>query len=234
MPRPRNVRDACGTDSIEATRRTRARAAAEIAFVILCVFIAEWVVIPIFGRHSRVGMIPVAAVFVFGFFSHRTRGESARDIGFSGHNFGRASCLLLLWMIPAGVILLGAGFALGSLHRAFPLNPGGLFLSQLALFLWGLMQQYALQAIVNRRAQDIWGGGAVSIGVVALIFASLHLPNLWLTLATLVGGVFWAWVYQRAPNLLALALSHSLMTTVLASSLSKTLLHGLRVGYHYF
>jgi membrane protease YdiL (CAAX protease family) len=60
------------------------------------------------------------------------------------------------------------------------------------------------------------------------------MPNLHLTVATLLSGLLWAWAYQRMPNLIALALSHSLMTTVLASSFSTAALHGLRVGYNYF
>jgi membrane protease YdiL (CAAX protease family) len=44
----------------------------------------------------------------------------------------------------------------------------------------------------------------------------------------------WAWVYQRAPNLWALALSHALMTWVLISTLPADALEGLRVGYKYF
>jgi membrane protease YdiL (CAAX protease family) len=62
----------------------------------------------------------------------------------------------------------------------------------------------------------------------------LHFPNPWLSLATFVGGVIWAWVYQRAPNLPALALSHSLMTLVLIWTLPASALGGLRVGFNYF
>ncbi len=210
------------------------RAAAEIAFVVLCVLIAEWAVIPIFGRSKSVGMIPVAIVFLFGYFSHRARGETAREIGLGRHNFAAALRLLVLWMIPAAAVLVVAGWLCGSLHFRLPSGWSRFAEGQVWLLLWALMQQYALQAIVNRRSQQIWGRGVASVAVVALIFAALHLPNLWLMAATLGAGVLWAAVYQRYPNLYALAVSHSLMTTILASSLSPHLLHGLRVGYNYF
>ena len=228
------VRTLDSSRSIDNPARNRGRAAAEITFVILCVLIAEWAIIPIYGRRNSVGMIPIAGVFLFGFFSHRARRESAREIGFSLNDFLRALRLLVLWMMAGAAVLVVLGWFMGSLHFTRPKNWSTFALGQLSLFTWGLMQQYALQAIVNRRAQEIWGKGTPSVIAVALVFAGLHLPNLWLTAATLAGGILWAAVYQRAPNLFALALSHSIMTTVLACSISPAVLHGLRVGYNCF
>jgi membrane protease YdiL (CAAX protease family) len=222
------------TDTSCRVDHLRARAAAEIAFVTLCVLIAEWGVIPIFGRRKSIGIILILMVFLFGFLSHRVRGETAREIGFTGRNFGSAFRLLVMWMVPAAGTLLGVGWLVGSLHFNPPRDWAILVQRQLWLFLWALMQQYALQAIVNRRAQEIWGRGAPSIAAAALLFAALHLPNLWLMAATLAGGLLWAAVYQKHPNLYALAFSHSLMTTVFASSTSPDVLHSLRVGYNYF
>ncbi len=219
---------------LEHADKRRIRAAMEIAFVVFCVLISEWAVIPIFGRSKKIGMIPIAVVLVFCYFSHRARGESARDIGFSRSDFVTAFRLLLLWMITASAFLFILGWRLGSVHFNHSHSWRYLALSQLWLFLWGLMQQYALQAVVNRRAQEIWGKGVVSILFAALLFSALHVPNLWLMLATFLGGILWTAVYQKAPNLFALALSHSLMTTVLSSTISSALLHGLRVGYNYF
>lgn len=102
------------------------------------------------------------------------------------------------------------------------------------LFVWGLVQQYALQAFINRRVQEIRGTGIVSILFVASIFALLHLPNFWLSVATFFGGLIWTWAYQRSPNLFALALSHALMTIVLILTVPNSDLHGMRVGYGYF
>jgi len=100
--------------------------------------------------------------------------------------------------------------------------------------LWGFLQQYALQGFINRRAQLVWGRGPLSVLVVALTFALLHLPNPWLMLATFAGGLVWARAYQREPNLLALGLSHGLMTWVLISAFPSAALHNLRVGYKFF
>jgi membrane protease YdiL (CAAX protease family) len=80
----------------------------------------------------------------------------------------------------------------------------------------------------------LWGAGARSTLFVASVFALLHLPNPWLTVATFCGGLLWAWAYQREPNLLAAAFSHSVMTVVLVTTVPYSALGGMRVGYGYF
>jgi membrane protease YdiL (CAAX protease family) len=55
-----------------------------------------------------------------------------------------------------------------------------------------------------------------------------------LAVATFAGGLIWAYAYQRAPNLVALALSHALMSILLAVSLPASLINSLRVGIKYF
>ena len=219
---------------IDRLGRRRVRAASEIGVIVLGVLIAEWAVIPLFGRGKKVGVIFIAGVLLLSFLSQRSRGEGARDIGFTSRGFLRAFRMLLPWMILASAFLIVMGGTLGSLSYRGPKGWTAFALAQLWLFLWGFMQQYALQAVINRRAQEIWGIGWPSVTATALIFAALHLPNVWLTVATLGGGLLWAAVYQRAPNLFALALSHSLMTTALGSSISPAVLRGMRVGYNYF
>jgi membrane protease YdiL (CAAX protease family) len=78
------------------------------------------------------------------------------------------------------------------------------------------------------------GRGWGSVLIVAVVFALLHLPNVWITTITFVGGLIWAAVYQRVPNLFALAITHSLMTWFIVSTLPPTALHHLRVGLGYF
>ena len=78
------------------------------------------------------------------------------------------------------------------------------------------------------------GRGAGSILFVAVIFGLLHLPNLWIVAITFVGGIIWATVYQRVPNLFALAITHSVMTWFIVSTLPPVTLHHLRVGLGYF
>jgi membrane protease YdiL (CAAX protease family) len=212
----------------------RALAAWEIVSVISSVIVAEWVVLALAGDSQLLLSVPVAVVLAFMFVSHRLRGETARDVGWRLDNFGAAARLLLVLFGPPAALLLVVGWLTGSLGL---LRWGGgqsiLGLPALGV-LWGLLQQYALQGFINRRAQAVWGRGWKSVLAVALVFGALHLPNPWLTLATFAGGLLWAYAYQRVPNLLALGLSHGLMTWALIASVPPSWLNNLRVGFKYF
>ena len=219
-----------------AQRQRDAGAIFEISFIVLCVLLAEWAILPFFGRNFRIGMIPVGAAFVFMFCSHLIRGETVRDLGWRADNFLHAMSLLLPSMLLGSILLVivgwcigGSGFSIARVRFGWPVL--WMFMS---LYLWGLLQQYALQAFINRRAQLIWGRGMRSVLAVALIFGLLHLPNLWLTGATFIAGLLWAAVYQRTPNLFALGLAHSAMTIVLIATVPTSALHGMRVGYNYY
>ncbi|MGI8918344.1 MAG: CPBP family glutamic-type intramembrane protease [Pyrinomonadaceae bacterium] len=219
----------------EATndRVDRSLAIWEILSVITSCLIAEWVITAVVGASSVLIIVPIIFAFGFMFWSHRLRGESVREIGFRFDNFGKAVRLLVLPMVFATAILIGIGYYNRSIDF-FRWRGGGAILGMPLLGIaWGLLQQYALQGFINRRAQIVWGPGIVSILVVAMLFAAFHLPNPVLMAATFAGGLVWATIYQRAPNLFALAISHGLMTWILISTIPSSLLHGLRVGYKF-
>src|SRR5207237_4600703 len=180
------------------------------------------------GRGRLLLLIPVTMAVVLMLLSHRARGESAREVGWRLDNFSDAGRLLLPPMIAVSALLVGLGWYAGTLD--FGRWEGGqtiMGVPGLSL-VWGAIQQYALQGYINRRAQIALGRGASSVLLVALLFALFHLPNPSLTFATFAGGLLWAWVYQRAPNILALGLSHSLMTWIMISSVPPGVLHNLR------
>jgi hypothetical protein len=226
------------SDAVAPSRgasESRALAAWEIASVASSVIAAEWAVLALSDRKILLA-VPVVCAFALMLYSHRVRGETLRELGWRADNFMYAARLLLLPMLVGTLVLalvgwlwFGGSFSFGR-RRA-----GWAFLGfPVWGLLWGLLQQYVLQAFINRRAQLIVGKGAKSIVLVAAVFALLHLPNPWLMGATFLGGLIWAAVYQRAPNLYALALSHSFMTWALISTLPADALHSLRVGYKFF
>lgn len=233
--------------SIEQNNRAGELAAAEqqqrrrlalwdIASVVSSALIAEWTILPFAGREKLIGAVPILLAFALMFYSHHLRGETFADIGWRFDNFTAAARWLALPMISTTIVLLIVGWFSTGLQNGFQVRTGGRSILWLPLWgiLWGLLQQYVLQGFINRRAQLSVGRGWRSILLVASIFAVLHFPNPWLSLATFAGGAVWAWVYQRAPNLPALALSHSLMTLVLIWTLPASMLKGLRVGFNYF
>jgi hypothetical protein len=213
----------------------RPLAAWEIASVVSSILIAEWILSAAMGRSRLIVAIPIALAFLLMISSHRLRGESLRDIGFRFDNFLRAGRLLLLPMLLIGLLCLLAGWWFGVEMNFLRWHAGRPIAGQLMLgFGWGLVQQYVLQGFINRRAQIIWGQNWLSVLLVAIAFGGLHLPNPWLTFVTFVGGAIWAAVYQKAPNLFALAVSHSLMTWVVVSTLPASALNHLRIGFKYF
>jgi membrane protease YdiL (CAAX protease family) len=212
----------------------RALALWEIVSVVVSVLVAEWVVFALAGDSAWALLFPVATVVAFMFLSHRARGETAREVGWRLDNFVQAARLLAIPMLVVGALLVGVGLYTSNLDFVRWEGGQSLFGVPALSLLWGPLQQYALQGFINRRAQIVWGRGWRSILAVALVFALLHLPNPWLTFATFAGGLLWAYVYQSAPNLLALGLSHALMTWVLISSVPPSALHNLRVGFKYF
>lgn len=214
---------------------SRALAAWELVSVAASTVIAEWAVLAL--TSDRIWLaVPIACAFALIFYSHRLRGETLRDLGWRTDNFMRAARLLLLPMVEGSILLVLVGWLWFGGNFSFGQRRAGwaVFGFPVWGFAWGLLQQYVLQAYINRRAQIIFGKGAASITIVALLFALLHLPNPWLMCATFLGGLIWAAIYQRAPNLYALAISHAVLTWVLISTLPAHALHGLRVGYKYF
>lgn len=210
--------------------RGRTLAAWEIASVSSSFLIAAWLVLPFAGNDKVIWAIPIAAAFTLMLVSHHAYGETARDVGWRVDNLLEAIRLLLLPTLGAAILILLLGWLLGSLRFEWSqLRPRFLWLP-----VWGLLQQYVMQGFINRRAQIIFGRGWRSVLLVGLIFAILHLPNLWLTVATFAGGLILAYFYQRVPNLLALALCHALVSLVMVSTLPTQALHSMRVGFKYF
>jgi membrane protease YdiL (CAAX protease family) len=214
-------------------RAKRGIAICSILFVVLCVVAGEWITPLRFGQDVRVYTFLVVLVVMAGLFTHRAQKESVADLGLRLDNFMRAARWLVLPTAVIAVGLLLFGWITGSL-AAPPVRSSWHLRTAAWLLWWAFLQQYGLQAIINRQAQILWGKGIRSVIPVALIFAALHLPNPPLVAATLVVGLFWASVYQRAPNIFALALSHWLIVLVLISTLPPSVLHGMRVGSGYF
>ena len=142
--------------------------------------------------------------------------------------------------IVACGVFAGIGYFTGSLHRTSNFWP-----NLVVTPVWALIQQYVLQAFIYRRIRFLLIDDALgpderknrvrlAVFVTAVIFSFTHAPNPTLMTLTFAGALIWSWVYDRAPNLFAIALSHAAISLMLMMSLPPWLLPSMSVGYKHF
>ena len=201
----------------------------EIASVVTSCLAAEWVVLALLNDRRWFLAIPTALALGLMLYSHCLHGESFAAIGFRLDNLVPAIKVLIIPTFIAIVLIAIAGKLTSTGTIASPLRARFLIVP-----VWGLFQQYALQGFINRRAQMGLGRGWKSVLLTGVLFSVIHLPNPLLALLTLIGGIVWAAVYQKYPNLFALALSHFVTALTVTLFLPLNLISGLRVGFKYF
>lgn len=202
----------------------------EIVSVVSSFLVAEWLIQPFGPRYNPLVGAPLVVALIVMALSHYARGENLQTIGWRIDNFWPALRTLLPPTLGAVILIAIVGWALGGFSSIKWRDWRWL----LWLPFWALIQQYALQGFINRRAQIALGLGYRSVLLVASIFAMLHLPNVWLAIGTFIGGLVWAKKYQRCPNLFALSVSHALVSLMVVAALPVSVLRGLRVGIRYF
>src|SRR5262252_5106620 len=166
------------------------------------------------------GLMPLVSIVL-----HR---DDRRELGLGLRGIGR-SALEVGTMTLAGSFLIaaaaiGAGRRQGSID-AWPLLPG--------YFVWGFLQQFALQAFVHRRLGQALAHPHLAAATASVLFGSLHLPNPVLAPATTLAGFVWASLYARKPNLWTLAASHAWLAALVLATLPPEWVHNLKVGPGY-
>jgi membrane protease YdiL (CAAX protease family) len=213
------------------TREARMIAALEVASVMISVIIAAWVILPLQPERPWLALFPAITGLALILRSQKARGEDARSLGLGGVNFLRAAQLLALPMLAGAALIVATGMAAHSFHYTSHFR-----IVLVVLPIWGLIQQYVLQGFVYRRLRFSFAGRGSGVAIVAtaVLFALAHAPNLMLMGLALVGGLLWTWVYDRAPNVLALGLSHAIMSLLIMTSSPPWLLDSMGIGFKYF
>jgi membrane protease YdiL (CAAX protease family) len=136
------------------------------------------------------------------------------------------------WIVPAAagftlvsvLIARGAG-TFHSLYEPYFAHVGG-------YVVWTIYQQFLLQDFFMPRLQRMMTSDR-AIAVAASLFAVAHLPNLSLTLATLVWGVVSCLLFRRYRSLWMLGLAQGLLGICFAICIPNALHHHMRVGLGY-
>lgn len=167
-----------------------------------------------------------------GLASHLRAREGPADIGLRVDNLGTAARDAFLATTAIGLLLVGAGALLGSLD--FP--PPALWPTALRDGIaWGLLQQYGLLCVFYRRFAEILPRRRdAPLWAASGIFALLHLPNPFLTIATFLAGALACWLYRRTPNLFVLGVMHGLVSFLIVETLPDFITMGMRVGPGFF
>src|SRR5258707_8279673 len=101
---------------------------------------------------------------------------------------GRRGLRASLWVLPAALAFSVASVViakrLGTLHALYK----GDFQHIAGYFLWTLYQQFLLNDYFMPRLKRILSSDSAALSLAALLFAAAHLPNLPLTVATLLWG----------------------------------------------
>jgi membrane protease YdiL (CAAX protease family) len=138
-----------------------------------------------------------------------------------------------LWILPASVALCVIAILVAQnigtfhpLYQADLAHVGG-------YVLWTLYQQFLLQDYFMPRLSRVLSSDA-AIAVAALLFATAHLPNLSLAVATLVWGGVSCALFRRYRNLYVLGLAQGLLGLCFAVCVPDAMHHHMRVGLGYW
>jgi membrane protease YdiL (CAAX protease family) len=99
---------------------------------------------------------------------------------------------------------------------------------------WAFTQEFCLLTFLLTRLRRLMSGDYLAMVAAAGIFAFFHLPNPFLTLYTLGGGLLAAWLYRRHPSLVAATVAHVAAAALVAWLLPTEVTGGMRVGPVYW
>jgi hypothetical protein len=138
-----------------------------------------------------------------------------------------------LWILPAAAVLAVGGILLaraaGTFHELYKpdlAHVGG-------YVLWTIYQQFLLQDYFMPRLTRLLKADA-AIAFAAVLFAMAHLPNVVLTVATLVWGAVSCALFRRYRSVVVLGITQGLLGLCFAVCIPDAYLHHMRVGLGYW
>lgn len=150
------------------------------------------------------------------------------QLGLSWRGFTSA-----LWILPAAVVTAFAGMLLaracGTFHDLYKPD----FSHVAGYVVWTIYQQFLLQDYFMPRLTRLLSTDA-AIAFAAVLFAMAHLPNVALTVATLVWGAISCALFRRYRSLYVLGIAQGLLGLCFAVCVPDVYVHHMRVGLGYW
>ena len=160
----------------------------------------------------RIFMLSISALLIYGIMNREK--WTYNDIGLQLGNFNK--------YIPQYSIFTAVGIALLFFLAQFAEVDAGAsstgVLQKFLLFIpISFFQEFAFRAFLMPRLRLITKNTPLVIITNAAIFAFMHaiypLPSIMIPLAFL-GGIYFAWIYNRLPDLVLISISHALLNIV--------------------
>lgn len=121
---------------------------------------------------------------------------------------GPSTCVVAMGLFATGLVL---GYLEDGWDAAVRRVGNWRFFAALVLYFpWALLQQALFQFYLLGRLRTLVPA-RIAVICTGIAYALVHLPNIGVTIATGIVGVFWAYIYDRYRVLWPLALSHALL-----------------------
>ena len=166
---------------------------------------------------------------VASFAAHR---DTPKTLGWRADNLWPATRQAAVIFGALAALLLAIGFAL---QAPAQLPPNLASLRRLwTYFAFCLLQQVALQSLLNNRLLAIVSRRWVCSLLAGTIFSTLHWPNPVLVPLTFVGGSAMAGLFARERNVIPLAVGQAILGSLAWWAFPVAWHHSLRVGPGYY
>jgi membrane protease YdiL (CAAX protease family) len=178
------------------------------------------------GRAQSAAMLmATVCILLFTGFGH----YSARELGLRLPSLKGAAWILTSGLIAASGILAGASL----LGENFPANTTWPTLNGAWQYaIWGVVQQFILQSFFYARLESVLGSSRAVLAT-AFLFSAAHIPSPVLTVATLLGALFFCEMFRRYRSIYPLGIVHAMLGLAMAASFPDSLLRHMRVGLGY-
>ncbi len=140
-----------------------------------------------------------------------------------------------LWVVGIAVALAGTdlliSFWYSALHPLYGPVPVGRHMW--GYVIWAFMQQFVLQDFFLLRLIRVLPSRTSAVIIAASLFATAHIPNPLLTVATMIWGLAACAIFLKYRNLYVLGLAHGILGLCIAVSVPNAIHHHMRVGLGY-